>query len=164
VTGGDEQHASGGRLVAVQLDDTARWRSTPYIDHEREAALRDLLADNTFMPVGRRAKEFHLRLAMANRRLVFDIRDTQDRPLVSHILSMSPLKGVMRDYYVICEAYYASVGSASPAQFEAIDMGRRGLHDEGAELLRERLSGKIDLDHATARCLFTLVAALYWKG
>ena len=87
-----------------------------------------------------------------------------NRPLVSHILSMTPLMRVMRDYYVVCEAYYTSVGSASPAQFEAIDMGRRGLHDEGAELLRDRLKGKIDLDHATARCLFTLVAALYWKG
>ena len=126
--------------------------------------MRDLLADNLFAPVGRCTDEFHLRLAMANRRLVFDIRDTEDRPLVSHILSMTPLKHVMRDYYVICEAYYAAVGSTSPAQFEAIDMGRRGLHDEGAELLRERLAGKIDLDRATARCLFTLVAALYWKG
>ena len=77
---------------------------------------------------------------------------------------MTPLQHVMRDYYVVCEAYYGAVGSTSPAQFEAIDMGRRGLHDEGAELLRERLAGKIDLDRATARCLFTLVAALYWKG
>ncbi len=161
---GEGKQPSTGRLVAVELDDTAIRRSTPYIDHERNAALRDLLADNAFAPVGRRGTEFHLRLSVANRRLLFDIRDDHDRPLVSHILSMSPLMRVMRDYYVVCEAYYASVGSASPAQFEAIDMGRRGLHDEGAELLQERLRGKIDLDHATARCLFTLVAALYWKG
>lgn len=161
---GEEQPTTAGRLVAVELDDTARWRSTPHIDHEREAAMRDLLAENVFSPIGRCGNEFHLRLAMADRRLVFDIRDTHDRPLVSHILSMTPLRHVMRDYYVICEAYYAAVGSASPAQFEAIDMGRRGLHNEGAELLRERLAGKIDLDHDTARCLFTLVAALYWKG
>ncbi len=161
---GEGQHARIGRLVAVELDDTAVRRSTPYIDHERNAAMRDLLADNMFAPVGRRGDEFHLRLSVANRRLVFDIRDVDNMPLVSHILSMTPLMRVMRDYYVVCEAYYTSVGSASPAQFEAIDMGRRGLHDEGAELLRDRLKGKIDLDRATARCLFTLVAALYWKG
>jgi uncharacterized protein (UPF0262 family) len=161
---GEGKHAPIGRLVAVELDDTAMRRSTPYIDHERNAAMRDLLADNVFAPVDRRGKEFHLRLSVADRRLVFDIRDDHDRPLVRHILSMTPLRRVMRDYYVVCEAYYASVGSASPAQFEAIDMGRRGLHNEGAEVLQERLKGKIELDHATARCLFTLVAALYWKG
>ena len=161
---GEAKPAPAGRLVAVELDDTAMRRSTPYIEHERNAAMRDLLADNVFSPVGRRGKEFHLRLSVVDRRLVFDIRDDHDRPLVSHILSVSPLRRVMRDYYVICEAYYSAVGSTAPAQFEAIDMGRRGLHDEGAEVLEERLKGKIDLDHATARCLFTLVAALYWKG
>ena len=161
---GEGKHAAIGRLVAVELDDRAMRRSTPHIDHERNAAMRDLLADNVFAPVGRHGKEFHLRLSVADRRLVFDIRDDHDRPLVTHILSMSPLMRVMRDYYVICDAYYSSVGSTAPAQFEAIDMGRRGVHDEGAELLEERLKGKVDLDHATARCLFTLVAALYWKG
>ena len=161
---GEEKQTSTGRLVAVELDDAAMRRSTPFIDRERSAAMRDLLADNVFTPVGRRGEEFHLRLSVADRRLVFDIRDDHDRPLVTHILSMSPLRYVMRDYYVVCDAYYAAVGSTSPAQFEAIDMGRRGLHNEGAELLRDRLKGKIDLDNATARCLFTLVAALYWKG
>lgn len=161
---GEERHASHGRLVAVVLDDAAMRRSTPYIEHERAAAMRDLLADNVFTPIGRDGAEFHLHLAVANRRLIFDIRDSADRSLVTHILSMTPLRRVMRDYYVVCEAYYTSVGSASPAQFEAIDMGRRGLHDEGADLLRERLKGKIELDRATARCLFTLVAAIYWKG
>ena len=161
---GEGTHAPIGRLVAIELDDSAMRRSTPYIEHERAAALRDLLAENVFAPVGRRGKEFHLRLSVANRRLIFDIRDVRDRPLVSHILSMTPLMRVMRDYYVICDAYYSAVGSTAPAQFEAIDMGRRGVHNEGAELLQERLKGKIELDHATARCLFTLVAALYWKG
>ncbi len=161
---GEEKHAPIGRLVAVELDDAAMRRSTPYIERERMAAMRDLLADNVFAPVGRRGKEFHLHLSVANRRLVFDIRDARDNPVVVHILSMAPLVRVMRDYYVICEAYYASVGSTTPARFEAIDMGRRGVHDEGAELLEERLKGKIELDHTTARCLFTLVAALYWKG
>ncbi len=161
---GEGKHTSTGRLVAVQLDDAAMRRSTPYIDRERAAAMRDLLASNVFAPVGSHDGEFHLRLSVANRRLIFDIRDDHDRPLVTHILSMTPLRTVMRDYYVVCDAYYAAVGSTAPAQFEAIDMGRRGLHNEGAELLRERLNGKIELDRATARCLFTLVAALYWKG
>ncbi len=161
---GERTREPNGRLVAVQLDDGVTRRSTPHIEHERAAAMRDLLADNVFTPAGAHDGEFHLRLSVANRRLIFDIRDERDRPLVRHILSMTPLKGVMRDYYVVCDAYYGAVGSTPPAQFEAIDMGRRGLHNEGAELLRERLKGKIDLDRSTARCLFTLVAALYWKG
>ena len=126
--------------------------------------MRDLLADNVFAPVGRGGKSFRLRLSVVDGRLVFDIRDTSGSPVVTHILSITPLSRVVRDYFVICEAYYAAVGSASPAQFEAIDMGRRGLHDEGAELLGDRLKGKIELDRATARHLFTLVAALLWKG
>ncbi len=160
----DRQHASTGRLVAVELDTGAMRRSTPAIDYERAAAMRDLIANNVFEPVGRTVDRFRLRLSVADRRLVFDIRDEDDRPLVSHILSMTPLMRVMRDYYVVCDAYYAAAGSSSPAQFEAIDMGRRGLHNEGAELLLDRLKGKIDLDQTTARCLFTLVAAIYWKG
>jgi uncharacterized protein (UPF0262 family) len=158
------QHATGGHLVAVELDQASIRRSAAYVDQERDAALRDLLTDNVFAPVGRKGSEFRLHLSVIERRLVFEIRDANDEPLVSHILSMTPLSRVVRDYFVVCEAYYTAVGSSSPAQFEAIDMGRRGLHDEGAELLRDRLKGKVDLDHATARCLFALVAALSWKG
>jgi uncharacterized protein (UPF0262 family) len=158
----DRQKTPRGRLVAVVLDDTAMRQSTPHVDRERAAALRDLLADNVFVPVGRPDAEFHLRLAITDRRLVFDVRDDHDRPMVTHVLSMTRLRRVIRDYFVICDAYYSAVGRTPPAQFEAIDIGRRGLHDEGAELLSERLAGKIELDHATARNLFTLIAALCW--
>jgi uncharacterized protein (UPF0262 family) len=161
---GEGKQASEGRLVAVEFDEAALRRSTAYIDHERGAAIRDLLAENVFTPVGRSGKVFRLYLSAAGRRLMFDVRDTDDRPVVGYILSMTPLHRIVRDYYVICEAYYGAVGSASPAQFEAIDMGRRGMHNEGAEMLRERLKGKIDVDEATARNLFTLVASLYWRG
>jgi uncharacterized protein (UPF0262 family) len=161
---GEGPPASVGRLVAVEIDKPLIARSSAYIEHERSAAMRDLLADNVFTPVGRGGTLFHLRLSVVEGRLVFDIRDTSGSSVVTHILSVTPLSRVVRDYFVVCEAYYAAVGSASPAQFEAIDMGRRGLHDEGAELLSDRLKGKIELDHATARCLFTLVAALLWKG
>jgi uncharacterized protein (UPF0262 family) len=114
---------SVGRVVAVEFDDTAIRRSAPYMERERSAALRDLLAENVFSPVGRTGMEFHLHLSVANRRLVFDIRDDHDRPLVSHLLSMTPLRRVVRDYFVICEAYYAAVGSTPPAQFEASTWG-----------------------------------------
>lgn len=160
---GEGGQSAAGRLVAIEFDQASIPPRGTYIDRERMAALRDLLANNVFAPAGRAGEEFHLRLSVIDRRLVFDVRDDHDRPVVSHILSMTPLRRVIRDYYLVCEAYYAAVGSTSPAQFEAIDMGRRGLHDEGAELLQERLKGKIELDHATARCLFTLVAALCWK-
>ena len=90
--------------------------------------------------------------------------DADGAPVVRHILSLTPLRRVIKDYFLVCDAYYAAVRNASRAQIEAIDVGRRGLHNEGAEILRERLRGKIAVDLATARRLFTLVSALHWKG
>jgi uncharacterized protein (UPF0262 family) len=97
-------------------------------------------------------------------KLVFQIRDESGANVVTHILSLTPFRRILKDYFLICESYYAAIRTATPSRIEAIDMGRRGLHNEGAQLLAERLKGKIDTDPDTARRLFTLITALHWKG
>jgi uncharacterized protein (UPF0262 family) len=155
-----------GRLVAVEIDAGSMAAHGPaYIDQERAAAIRDLISENLFAPEGRDSGEiFRLHLSVMDRKLVLRISDAEDAPVVSHVLSLTPLRRVVKDYFLVCEAFYAAVPTATPSQIEAIDMGRRGLHDEGAEILRERLKGKIVIDLATARRLFTLVSALHWRG
>jgi uncharacterized protein (UPF0262 family) len=101
---------------------------------------------------------------MVDNRLVFDIRTPDGAPVVAHLLSLTPLRKIVRDYFMICDSYYAAIRTATPDRIEAIDMGRRGLHDEGSKLLQERLAGKVDMDFATARRLFTLICVLHWKG
>ena len=93
-----------------------------------------------------------------------DVRRATASRSITHILSLAPFRGVVKDYFMVCESYYAAIRTASAAQIEAIDMGRRGLHNEAAEILKQRLTGKIDLDFDTARRLFTLIMALHWKG
>jgi uncharacterized protein (UPF0262 family) len=153
-----------GHLVAVEIDTGSIAAGPDYIGQERAAAIRDLIAENLFVPEGREGEQFRLRLSVVERRLVLEITDQDHRPVVSHLLSLTPLRRVVKDYFMVCDAFYAAVPTATPAQIEAIDMGRRGLHDEGAEILRERLEGKVAVDLATARRLFTLVIALHWKG
>ena len=101
---------------------------------------------------------------LVEKRLVFDIRDSDGRKLTTHILSLTPFKRIIRDYFLICDSYYEAIRSATPSQIEAIDMGRRGVHNDGSELLRERLAGKIALDTDTARRLFTLICVLHWRS
>ncbi len=154
-----------GRLVAVEIDAGSMAAHGPaYIDQERAAAIRDLISENLFAPEGRPGDTFRLHLSLQDRKLVLQINDGDDAPVVAHVLSLSPLRRVVKDYFMVCEAFYAAVPTATPSQIEAIDMGRRGLHDEGAEILRERLKGKVFLDQSTARRLFTLVSALHWRG
>jgi uncharacterized protein (UPF0262 family) len=151
-------------LLAIEIDRATIAPGRAYMEQERDAAIRDLLADNVFAPAGRAGEGFHLRLSSAEGRLIFAISDSAGALLVTHALSLAPLKRVVRDYFLVCDSYYAGLKQAGAARVEAIDMGRRGLHDEGAEILRSRLAGKVTLDHVTARRLFTLVAALHWKG
>jgi uncharacterized protein (UPF0262 family) len=101
---------------------------------------------------------------MADKRLVFDIRKTDGSPVVAHLLSLTPFRRIVKDYFMICDSYYAAIRTATPDRIEAIDMGRRGLHDEGSRILMERLDGKVTVDFATARRLFTLICVLHWKG
>ena len=152
-----------GHLVAVEIDPESLSATEGVVEAERRSAIRDLLADNRFAPGGRPGL-YSLRLSLADRRLVFDVADADGTPLARHILSVTPLRRLVRDYFIICESYYEAVRNGAPARIEAIDMGRRGMHNEGAEVLAARLAGKIELDFDTARRLFTLVCALRWRG
>ena len=152
------------RIVAVTLDESSIGRSNPDVEHERAVAIYDLLEDNTFAPNGDDEGPFALHLSISGARLVFDIRRADGTPVVAHFLSLSPLRRIVKDYFLICDSYYAAIRTASPDQIEAIDMGRRGLHNEGSELLMERLRHKVEMDVDTARRLFTLICVLHWKG
>jgi len=162
-TGSDPQ-SSGGRLVDVVLDEGSIARSTPEVEHDRAVAIYDLIEENAFQPVGQPAANYVLKLSVVEKKLVFQIRTEDDREVVTHVLSLSPLRKIVKDYDLICESYYEAIRHATPSQIEAIDMGRRGVHNEGSTILMERLSGKIEVDMQTARRLFTLVYALHWKG
>ncbi len=146
------------RLRRVEIDPASLAAASREAEHERQIAIFDLIEQNSFQPTGAEAGPFDLKLSVEAQRLVFDITgpDYGRR----HMLSLSPFKPVMKDYALICGSYAEAVRDSTPAQIEAIDMGRRGLHDEGSRLLRERLAGKIELDHESARRLFTLIYAL----
>ncbi|GAB4536006.1 MAG: UPF0262 family protein [Roseibium sp.] len=161
---GSEPQKTGGRLVDVVLDEASIARSTPEVEHDRAVAIYDLIEENAFQPVGQPAANYVLNLSVVEKKLVFRIRTEDDREVVTHVLSLTPLRKIVKDYDLICESYYEAIRHATPSQIEAIDMGRRGVHNEGSTILMERLAGKIDVDMATARRLFTLVYALHWKG
>jgi uncharacterized protein (UPF0262 family) len=161
VTGEGTSH---GRLVAVEIDPASLRPVRTFIDEERAAAVRDLIADNVFDPVAMAGDAFRLHLSVADGKLVFALATEDGAPLARHIMSLTPLRRVVKDYFLICEAYNRAAHGDAPVHIEAIDVGRRGLHNEGAEILRERLSPRISVDFPTARRLFTLVCSLYWKG
>jgi uncharacterized protein (UPF0262 family) len=152
------------RLVDVELDDSIG-RSTPDVEHERAVAIFDLIDENTFSAVGdEKGGPYKLKISTMDGRLVFAVSGEDDRPVITHILSLTPFRRVIRDYYMICESYYEAIRHSTPSQIEAIDMGRRGLHNEGSQTLMDRLAGKIEVDFDTARRLFTLVCVLHWRG
>jgi uncharacterized protein (UPF0262 family) len=152
------------RLVAITLDEKSTATQNPNIEHEREVAIFDLLEGNSFALQGRDEGPYSLNLAIIEDRLVFTIGNEAGATLVTHMLSLTPFKRIMKDYFLICESYYQAIRAAPPSRIQAIDMGRRGLHDEGSVILMERLAGKIGVDLDTARRLFTLICALHWKG
>ncbi|KQZ19244.1 MAG: hypothetical protein BGO03_02275 [Mesorhizobium sp. 61-13] len=152
------------RLIDVELDETIG-RSTPDVEHERAVAIFDLIEENSFRPVTDEGSgPYKLKLSLAESRLVFAISREDGATVVTHILSLTPFRRIVKDYYMICESYYDAIRSATPSHIEAIDMGRRGLHNEGSQTLLDRLAGKIDIDFDTARRLFTLVCVLHWRG
>ena len=157
-------HRKKGRLVAVTLDENSIGRSNPDVEHERAVAIYDLLEDNTFAPNDDDEGPLALHLSINGARLVFDIRRADGAPVVAHLLSLSPLRRIVKDYYTVCDSYYAAIRTATPDRIEALDMGRRALHDEGSNILMERLARKVKLDFDTARRLFTLICVLHWKG
>src|SRR5690349_24546564 len=152
------------RLVAVVLDEESIGRSNPDVEHERQVAIYDLLEQNSFAPVGHDDGPYTLHLSINGNRLVFDIRREDGTPVVAHLLSLTPFRRIVKDYFMICDSYYQAIRTATPDKIEAIDMGRRGIHDEGSRTLQERLKGKVEVDFETARRLFTLITVLHWKG
>lgn len=152
------------RLVDVELDESIG-RSTPDVEHERAVAIFDLIEDNSFRPAGDSGDgPYKLKLSLVSAKLVFSVSRENGEPVVTHILSLTPFRRVVKDYFLICESYYEAIRSSTPSQIEAIDMGRRGLHNEGSQTLMDRLKGKIEVDFNTARRLFTLVCVLHWRG
>jgi len=151
------------RLASVNLDAATLPAATAEIEHERRVAIFDLIEKNSFEPAGADGGPYDLKLSLQDNRLVFDItgQGTQEGFARTYALSLTPLKSVLKDYLMICDSYYEALRGSSPSQIEAVDMGRRGLHNEGADLLEARLEGKVAIDHETARRLFTLVCALY---
>jgi uncharacterized protein (UPF0262 family) len=152
------------RIVDIALDEHSVARRSPEVEHERAVALFDLLEDNDFHLVGSEEGPYRLHLGIFEQRLVFDVRSAEDRKLRDIVLSLTTFRKVVKDYFLVCESYYDAIKKRGPSQIEALDMGRRGLHNEGSELLRERLAGKIEIDLDTARRLFTLICALHIKG
>ena len=155
---------ANAKLIDVELDESIG-RSTPDVEHERAVAIFDLIEENSFSPVNDEVGgPYRLKLALAESRLVFAISRSDGDGVVTHILSLTPFRRIIKDYYMICESYYEAIRSSTPSQIEAIDMGRRGLHNEGSQTLMDRLAGKIEMDFDTARRLFTLVCVLHWRG
>ncbi|MBV9046250.1 MAG: UPF0262 family protein [Alphaproteobacteria bacterium] len=152
------------RLTAVTLDERTIVRRTREIEQERDIAIYDLLEANSFKPANSPGGPYKLTLGIEENRLTLDIRLEDDTEHGKVMLSLTPFRRVIKDYFLVCESYYKAIRNAPPSQIEALDMGRRGLHDEGSVLLRERLKDKIDTDHDTARRLFTLICVLHLKG
>jgi uncharacterized protein (UPF0262 family) len=152
------------RLVAVTLDESSIGRSGPDIEHERAIAIYDLIEENSFRPAGHDGGPYALNLGISGSRLVFDIRETDGTPVIAHLLSLAPFRRIVKDYFVVCDSYYAAIRTSTPDRIEALDVGRRALHDEASHILMERLKRKVELDFDTARRLFTLVTVLHWKG
>jgi uncharacterized protein (UPF0262 family) len=161
---GNRDREKTGRLAAVTLDETSLSTANDDVEHERRVAIYDLIEENQFRPAGHDGGPYALQLGINGNRLLFDIRLTDGTPVVAHLLSLMPFRRIVKDYFTICDSYYAAIRTATPDRIEAIDMGRRGLHDEGSRLVMERLKDKVEIDFDTARRLFTLITVLHWKG
>lgn len=151
-------------IVNVSLDERTVVRRSAEVEHERAVAIFDLIEENHFALLDGADGPYSLHLAIEENRLVIDVRDAAEQPVDKVTISLSPFRRVVKDYFTVCESYYQAIKRSSPSQIEAIDMGRRGLHNEGSELLRERLAGKIEMDENTARRLFTLICVLHIRG
>ena len=151
-------------MIAVELDQSIGSGHSPEAEHERRVAIYDLITENSFILTTAPRGSYRLRLSTVDGRLIFDVMDSAEARLSLIGLSMSPFRRIVKDYFMICESYYKAIRTATPSQIETIDMARRGLHNEGSELLRERLNGKVEIDFNTARRLFTLVCVLHWRG
>jgi len=155
---------SKDRLSVITLDQKSLGRTNANIEHEREVAIFDIIDGNSFAIEGFDDGPYTLNLGLADDRLQLNIGSALNPALLQHSVPLTPLKRIMKDYFMVCESYYEAVRTAPPARIQAIDVSRRSLHDEGSVVLRERLASKIVVDSDTARRLFTLLCALHWKG
>lgn len=156
--------AASNRLIAVDLDDSIGSALSADADHERRVAIYDLIEDNRFTVIGQDSGPYRLALSAADGRIIFDIWSAREERVQMIGLALSPFRRIVKDYFMICESYYKAIRTATPSQIETIDMARRGLHNEGGDLLKERLDGKVDVDSQTSRRLFTLLCVLHWRG
>lgn len=157
------------KIIHIELDDSGLPAPTPEIEQERKVAMFDLLEDNSFILPQREGRDvppgpYRLRLAIVDRRLVFEIATKNKHSAGAFHLSLGPFRQVVKDYFQIVESYFNAVKSLPPSQIETIDMARRGIHNEGARVLQERLEGKAEVDIDTARRLFTLICVLHFGG
>lgn len=148
-------------IINITLDERSIVRRNADIEHERRVAIYDLLEANHFAPKSGNKGPFDLTLRLEDNRLAFDIANDKGEHLETIRLEMRPFRRIVKDYFLVCESYFNAIKTQSPAQIEAIDMGRRGLHNEGSEVLRERLTPLVDIDENTARRLFTLLCVLH---
>ena len=156
----DEEQKNNDRLVKVDLDDAGMPRRSAEAEQERAIAIYDLLEEN-FFSLQDQSGPYHLCLRLEGRHVHFDICEVNKKSLIQFFMAMGPLRRVMRDYFHVCDTYYDAIRTKSPSQIQAIDMGRRALHNEGSELLQTRLDGKVKTDFQTARRLFTLICVLH---
>lgn len=159
----DGENANTCRIVKIDLDERSLAPATADVEHERKVAVYDLLEDNFFKPAGAEDGPFELYLSNVERRLVFDVRRQGGGALGQVHLSMTPLRKIIKDYFMLCESYYDAIRSAAPAQIETVDMARRAMHNEGSDILQERLRDKIEIDRNTARRLFTLICSFHMR-
>ena len=152
------------RIVNIFLDEKSLVRRAAHVEHERKVAVYDLLEDNHFAPVGDARGPYTLKLGIEDNRLVFDIRTEGGDKLDRFTLPLNSFRKIVKDYFIVCESYFEAIKTAPPSRIEALDMGRRGLHNEGSDILRDRLEGKVDIDKRTARRLFTLICVLHIRA
>jgi uncharacterized protein (UPF0262 family) len=152
------------RIVAIEIDEKSLAPAGPDAEQERKVAIFDLLEGNVFKVVGHDGGPYNVVLSLADNRLVFDVSEQDGSAVRKLLLSLTTLRRVIKDYFMICDSYYDAIRSSTPGQIEAIDMGRRGLHNEGSQILTEKLADKVEVDHDTSRRLFTLVCALHARG
>jgi uncharacterized protein (UPF0262 family) len=152
------------RIVSIEIDEKSLAPAGPDADHERKVAIFDILEGNTFRVIGHDGGPYSVALSLADNRLVFDVTEENGTPVRKLMLSLTTLRRVIKDYFMICDSYYDAIRNSTPSQIEAIDMGRRGLHNEGSQILTEKLADKVEVDFDTSRRLFTLVCALHARG
>lgn len=151
-------------LIAVNLDESIGALPNADAEHERKVAIYDLVEDNSFEVIGKAHGPYILNLSIVEKRLVLEVTLENGEVVTIIGLSLTPFRRIVKDYYMMCDSYYQAIRNSTPSQIETIDMARRGLHNDGSDLLLERLEGKIKADFNTARRLFTLICVLHWRG